>query len=770
MALPGHAVLKEKDLSNTLRILRSELEKTHNEMGERQKRMTEMSNRMRDKLFQTLGQANQNALMLYSQKQDYVFDLTYACHEATTQYREFHQDAMPFRQWVNRSNNEVARYDSLVQSLSTMPIMMLDERAKIDRNVCLTLAVNIRRMVIENQQSLQDFSRYYNMTESRLKTLNDYAQKRYDDIQNNIFVNGGDNYIAILGNLGLYAMESQQSVAEKYTINKKIHSQWDASIILFLFMAITFYGIIAILLNQLVMRFVVTRLMQRGMFNDKIKQIYFDKRACIILATTAVTFAIILNIIRFVMEQNFVLMASNLMTEFAWLLSVIVISILIRVNGNRTLHTLFIYAPLLLMGFIVISFRIVLIPNALVNIIFPPVLLACMLWQWRMMKRYHKEVEKSDSIYAIITQVVFVISVICSWTGFTLLSVQLLIWWIMQLTCILTITCIKDYFETYAEKHHISEKPITKTWFYYFFTKVLTPAAAVASVLLSIYWAADVFNLTAMTRQVFLTKFIESENFVVSLMSISEVIIMWFIFNYINFLIKSFVRHHFEQEDKDSAESRSVMIINVVQVFIYGAWALSALSIFHVSTTWIAAIGAGLATGIGFASKDILENIYYGISLMAGRIKIGDVVVCDGIRGKVANITYTSTMIVADEGSVIAFTNSQLFTKNYKNLTRNHGLIRLAVDFGIAYGCSIDTTRKVITDALSALPCTETEEHKVAVVVKELSDSCVTLTALCWVDVMTAPGDNGTIQETIYNTLNANGIEIPFPQTDVHIR
>lgn len=769
-SLPGHAVLKEKDLGKTLSILRHELVKVHDEMGEQTKRMNEMSKQMREKMINTMSRANQNALMLYSQKQDYVFDLTYACHEATDQYREFKSDVMPFRQWVKQSKNEVARYDSLIQSLSTMPIIMLDDKAKTDRNVCLAMAINIRRMVIENQQQLQDFEHFYGLAEERLKYLNDYAQKRYNDIQDNIFVNGGDNYFTILRNLGRYIMQSKESVAEKYTTDKKMHSQWDVGIIIFLFVAIFFYGIIAIILNQIVMRLIVTRMMKRGMFNDKIRDKFLEKRACIIMATTVVTFAIILNIIRLVMNQNFVLMASNLMTEFAWLMSVILISILIRVKSENTLHTFFIYAPLLAMGFLVISFRIVLIPNALVNIIFPPILLVSMLWQYKVMKKYHKQVEKSDSIYAIISQVVFVSSVVCSWIGYTLLSVQLLIWWIMQLTCILSITCLKDYFEGYAEKHDIDHKPITKTWFYYFFTKVLTPTAAVFSVMLSIYWAADVFNLTEMTRKIYMDKFIESDNFVVSLMSISQVIVMWFLFNYINFLVKEFVRHHYKNTDPQNAESRSVMIINVVQVFILGAWFIISLGIFHVSTTWLAAIGGGLATGIGFASKDILENIYYGVSLMAGRIKIGDVVICEGIRGKVSNISYTSTTISADDGSTISFTNSQLFTKNYKNLTRNHGLIRVTADVGIAYGESIDKARKALTTALSNLPCVHTKNHPVGVIVKELSDSAVTLTCLCWLDALSAPSDQGKLYECIYNTLNSNNIEIPFPQQDVHIR
>ena len=106
---------------------------------------------------------------------------------------------------------------------------------------------------------------------------------------------------------------------------------------------------------------------------------------------------------------------------------------------------------------------------------------------------------------------------------------------------------------------------------------------------------------------------------------------------------------------------------NVIQVLVWGAWALVTMNIFNINNTWIVAISAGLSTGVGFALKDILENIYYGISLMAGRIKVGDYISIDGTRGTVKSITYVSTMLEALDGSVIAFQNSQLFAKNYKN-------------------------------------------------------------------------------------------------------
>ena len=83
----------------------------------------------------------------------------------------------------------MARVDSLIQCLKSMPVMLLDEQSKIDRNVCLALAVNTRRMVVEDRDQLSEYITYYKMTESRLRSLNDYANTRYAEIQNSIFKN-----------------------------------------------------------------------------------------------------------------------------------------------------------------------------------------------------------------------------------------------------------------------------------------------------------------------------------------------------------------------------------------------------------------------------------------------------------------------------------------------------------------------------------------------------------------------------------------------------
>lgn len=766
--LPSNAVLKEANLDTTLYMLRTELTNYHIDLEKQNQAAKAQQLAVIQELISIVKQADQNSIMLYSQRNGYIFDMTYACHEATEQFKKFKSKAVPFRQMIKKNNVEVARFDSLINYLYGMNTMFLSEEAQVNRNVDLTLAVNIRRQLVEKQKQLQAYVQAYDRTDRKLQALNDYANRRYEDIQNSIFNNGGDNYLRILRNFSMNYKEAKTSVTEKYKPVPGMMSQWDVRIIFILFGIIIFWGLISIFLNLFTIRIVITQLMKHGMFENR-KESFMAKRPCLIMAMTVVTFAFILGIVRMAVTQNFVIMASQLLVEYSWLVGVILVSILLRVDNDKIKNTFRIYSPLMLVGFIVIVFRIILIPNDLVNLIFPPVLLLCALWQWNVIGRKHNQVLRTDKTYAFISLAVFAVSTIFAWTGFTLLAVQLIIWWTMQLTCVLTITCCEGWLSVYAKRKKLADKAITDKWLYRFIYKVLLPISGVLSFIISIYWAADVFNMSDTTWEIFNKDYIKTSNFTASLFSISEVACLYFLFNYINITSVDFMRHHFEKADPASAASKIVMFKNVMQVIIWGIWLMIALNVFQVGKSWLLAIFAGLSTGLGFASKDILENIYYGISLMMGRVKVGDYIICDGTRGKVSSISYTSTMLEATDGSVIAFQNSQLFSKNYKNMTKNHGYELDILEVGIAYGSNVKEVKQILIEALMKLDCIY-QDKGVKVLLKSFDDSCITLRIVVWVNVLTQALDDATIMECIYDTLNDHNIEIPFPQREITIK
>lgn len=796
VALPSHAVLKERDIGGSLAMLRIELTNYHNKLERQSGAQKEQRELVMKQLISTMNRSQQNAIMLYSQKSGNVFNLTYACHEATEQYKSFKESVGPFREYVNEANTEITRYDSLISDLSSMYVNALSPKEKTDRNVCLTLAVNIRRTLNYKKQQSQLYIDIYNRTEARLKGLNDYANKRYAEIQASIFSNNGDNVLTLLRNIKSEVKTTSQAMAEKYRPTNKFRSDWDSRIILILLALIAFYALIAAGLAYIVIGFVITRLVKKNKADfllrwlsgsdggEKAKENFRAKRVCIILAATVITFAAVLGMVKATISQNFLSMASGLLVEYAWLMAVILLSLLIRLDGKQILHGLKIYTPIMAMCFIVIFFRIVLIPNVLSNLVMPLLLLLFTIWQWFAIMKNSRQLPATDSFYAWVSLTVFLASDVASMVGYSLLSVEILIWWTMQLTCILTITCVSDLLKQYGNdpkrKFFDDDTPVSRTWFFRLVYTAALPILGTLSILISIYWAADVFNLSDTTLSLFNRSLVNTDKFTFSIMRAVQASVFFFLAKYVNHVSLHTLHYQLtlreqrkakEENRKPSMQtvmSHTAMWRNLIQVVIWGAWLLVTLTIFHIDNSWIVAISAGLSTGIGFAMKDILENLYYGISLMAGRIKVGDYISIDGTKGTVRNISYTSTTVEALDGSVISYQNSQLFSKNYKNLTRNHGNVLSIIPIGVAYGTRVPEVKGAIDAAVTKLNKQNYIKY-LKTVFAGFGDNSIDFKILAWVDSRKQTYAEGDIMEAVYNALNDKDIEIPYPQRDIHI-
>lgn len=796
VALPSHAVLKERNIGGSLAMLRIELTNYYNKLERQSGAQKEQRELVMKQLISTMNRSQQNAIMLYSQKSGNVFNLTYACHEATEQYKSFKESVGPFREYVNEANTEITRYDSLISDLSSMYVNALSPREKTDRNVCLTLAVNIRRTLNYKKQQSQQYIDIYNKTEARLKGLNDYANKRYAEIQASIFSNNGDNVLTLLRNIKSEVKTTSQAMAEKYRPTNKFRSDWDSRIILILLALIAFYALIAAGLAYIVIGFVITRLVKKNKADfllrwlsgsdggEKAKENFRAKRMCIILAATVITFAAVLGMVKATISQNFLSMASGLLVEYAWLMAVILLSLLIRLDGKQILHGLKIYTPIMAMCFIVIFFRIVLIPNVLSNLVMPLLLLLFTIWQWFAIMKNSRQLPATDSFYAWVSLTVFLASDVASMVGYSLLSVEILIWWTMQLTCILTITCVSDLLKQYGNgpkrKFFDDDTPVSRTWFFRLVYTAALPILGTLSILISIYWAADVFNLSDTTLSLFNRSLVNTDKFTFSIMRAVQASVFFFLAKYVNHVSLHTLHYQLtlreqrkakEENRKPSMQtvmSHTAMWRNLIQVVIWGAWLLVTLTIFHIDNSWIVAISAGLSTGIGFAMKDILENLYYGISLMAGRIKVGDYISIDGTKGTVRNISYTSTTVEALDGSVISYQNSQLFSKNYKNLTRNHGNVLSIIPIGVAYGTRVPEVKGAIDAAVTKLNKQNYIKY-LKTVFAGFGDNSIDFKILAWVDSRKQTYAEGDIMEAVYNALNDKDIEIPYPQRDIHI-
>lgn len=840
----AQAVMKERDLARTLGVLKLELQRNYKEQKEFMARYEMMSKGQHEQLVEYMKRSEQIGLILYSQRTDFTFDMAYACQQATDLYKELHKTNMPYEQVKERLLAEVARYDSLIVALSSLPPALHDsltdnrlerlaeevgdsvtvedkevpyelssEELK-NRQECLTYAKALRNNLMRLINSLSKDNKYYQDVSKQVERLNNYARQRYADLQNSIYKNAGTNYITMLTKLPFYIMMVKRDFNDKYLplSTKGNYSEWRGPIVLGVSVFMLFYIIIATLLSHLIMsglprlvRFVAPKQAQK--LKTKIthriisEEEYKQKKSFITLAVGVALFALAVMIVRQFMYRNLFIMAADLMINIAWLMEAILVSLLIRLKGQQVRDGLNLYLPFITMAFIVIVFRIVLIPNSLVNLIYPPLLLVFVLWQVSRQGKYRARLPLSDALYSTISLAAMIVGCICAWVGYTLLAVQIMVWWTYQLAAIQTITCLYDLTSMYEDRvltqkllrtneNRIAaaedELPklvrkgyfFTDTWLFDLVRMTIIPVIAVISVLVCIYMSASIFEMTTIVENIFFYNFIDQAGVIqISLFKLCLVIAFFFVFRYINYAVRSTYHHWYLKAKKDDGDFNETLARNVIAIVVWGAYFWFALILLQVPKSGISIVTAGLATGMGFAMKDLIENFFYGISLMTGRVRVGDYIECEGILGRVESITYQSTQIATLDGSVIAFLNSSLFTKNFKNLTRSSAYAMAKVPVGVAYGTDVERVRQMLIHAVEGLR-KKTDDGRdlidpskpVGVSLSEFGDSSVNLTVYAWVLVDQRIGFMSKTRELVYNTLNANNVEIPFPQRDVYIR
>ncbi len=193
------------------------------------------------------------------------------------------------------------------------------------------------------------------------------------------------------------------------------------------------------------------------------------------------------------------------------------------------------------------------------------------------------------------------------------------------------------------------------------------------------------------------------------------------------------------------------------------------------------ALGAGLdglkwfagfaGIGIGFGMQNIVQNFISGLILLYERpVRVGDVVEVSGIFGTVQRITVRSTIVRQRSNVDVIVPNSTMISENVVNWTLDTQKSRIEVKMGVAYGCDVQHVKRIFLEAA--------KEHKMVlrrpepnVLFVEFGDSSLNFTLMVWV---VEPIRIRDIQSDLlfmcHRKLGEAGIQIPFPQRDLHVR
>ena len=579
IVVPLFAISYGHNLNRTLRVLRNELEADHRQIDKNRDRLTEDYEKQRQKMIDVMKQSDELSLMLYSQKQGFTFDVSYALQKVTEKYNEFNQDRGPFDRIVTNLNVEMERHARLLESLRRLPPeldtiigipdsllihydslnplffsnahleldeeikamadslslipFVLDQQGEDDREQCIFYAGELLKMYAETKAVVVADSIHYYETFLRLKETYDYAHDYYQVLQNRIFVEGQTPWYTILQHPGRYWRQAMEDAHEKYdtaslsSLFKRGQAEQSAN--KGMEYSLQIYIFVLFVIELIVIWLIVSLLLIPAFRYFKPLKEYVEKdQRRFISLLIAIVITIIIN--STIGGDGLLHIAARLTSTFLWLLAAILVALFFRLKPQQLKYGFRLYLPTFCMALAVIGFRVVFMPNALMNFVFPPVVIGFFVWQLFACLHNAKKVDRGDRLLGWVSLVAIGAALGVSIAGYIFASLLILVWWYFQLAAIHIILAILYLILQYRKKrmtHRINDYRsridfvtgpgketlmFGATWFYDLVKDVVLPVMGLLSIPFCIHLALDVFDFEDLYNNIYYKNFVQLVN------------------------------------------------------------------------------------------------------------------------------------------------------------------------------------------------------------------------------------------------------------------
>jgi small-conductance mechanosensitive channel len=209
----------------------------------------------------------------------------------------------------------------------------------------------------------------------------------------------------------------------------------------------------------------------------------------------------------------------------------------------------------------------------------------------------------------------------------------------------------------------------------------------------------------------------------------------------------------------------------VYTYFLWLVFFLFIMSSLGFSLTNIVVVAGGLSVGIGLGLQNIVNNFISGLIVIFGRnLREGDIVDIGSISGVVKRIDIRSTTIETFEHAVVFVPNSTLLSNNLVNWTHNGPRVRRDVQVGVACDSNVDQVVALLCE-ISGKHKNVLANPKPAVIFERFGESTLDFSLRFWVaDIRAASAVQSDLRCEILRVFTENGINIAFPQLDIHLR
>ena len=701
---------------------------------------------------------------------------------------------------------------------------ILDSIGQALRDSCIFYASELLKMNANNRATVIADSTHYQEAFLRLKETYDYAESRYRDLERYVFVDGQTPFLDILANPSYYWNKIKVDLRRQYSMKElsknldetesdenvsdeendaaffqHLSSKAENTMLLFVcilqVVALAFFWLLTFLVLWLLYRF--TRLKR-----------YIPKKKLFIHSILLGTIVYFLVFGFSLYGDEYINLSVRHVNTFLWLLIAISGSLLLRVKPEQFRQGFLLYSATFLVMLMIIACRVTFVPDKLMVFLFPPILLLIVVWQLCCCIWISGKATSIDSTLGWASLAVYLVAFVFAFMGYTFVALLILVWWYFLLAVWLTVVCVLDLMNRYKERW-LDKRVVAMrnrityvsgddresllfgaTWFYSLIREVAVPTIVLFSLPLCVRLSLGMFDFDDLFVKFYESPFIQLydqngfETLRISVKSIIYLLIFYYVLRYFNKAIHAiwqyaryvtFMRKH----NRTTIRANEINLSlgnSIISVLVWMGFAVVVINFWKIPTGSLGLVAGGLSAGIGLALKDVINNFIYGIQLMGGRLRVGDWIECEGVRGKVTAINYQCVQAETIEGTEMSFLNSSLFGKNFNNLTRNHSYELTIVTVGVAYGTEIHRVREVLVEAMKKVRTKDQYGREIVdpayginVVVGKMNDSAVDVNVKQYVLVAERIGYVDRAKEVIYDALTAAGITIPFPQCDVHL-
>lgn len=213
-------------------------------------------------------------------------------------------------------------------------------------------------------------------------------------------------------------------------------------------------------------------------------------------------------------------------------------------------------------------------------------------------------------------------------------------------------------------------------------------------------------------------------------------------------------------------------INTVIKFTSLGIGCLIALNILGINLRFLLVFAGAIGVGVGLGLQNMAANVISGFTIIfGGKIRKGDWIEVEAMMGEVTDIYLRATKVRTRDNIEYLVPNSNIISNTMVNYSLSSPLIRIELPVGVSYSADPHQVEKILLSAAENEPLVD-KIHRPAVRFVEYADSSINFELLVWIDVRKTPRRKvrSNLYFVIFEELAKAGIEIPFPQRDLHIR